>query len=67
MDGEAFHTYVETQLAPTLEKDDVVILDNLNTHKSQRAANALAERGAWFLYPPRADCTSCDSTIGSRF
>lgn len=46
MDGEAFHTYVETQLAPTLEKDDVVILDNLNTHKSQRAANALAERGA---------------------
>ena len=32
MDGEAFATYVETQLAPTLQPGDVVILDNLNVH-----------------------------------
>ena len=31
---------------------DVVILDNLNVHKSPRAAQALAERGAWFLFLP---------------
>lgn len=49
MDGEAFAAYIETQLAPTLEPGDVVILDNLNTHKSQRAADALAARGAWFV------------------
>lgn len=49
MDGEAFAAYIETQLAPTLEPGDVVILDNLNTHKNQRAADALAARGAWFL------------------
>lgn len=53
MDGAAFDTYVETQLAPSLNKGDVVILDNLNTHKSQRAADALAERGAWFLFLPK--------------
>ena len=32
---------------------DVVILDNLNLHKSPRAAKALAERGAWFLFLPK--------------
>lgn len=53
MDGAAFETYIETQLAPVLNKGDVVILDNLNTHKSQRAAEALAERGAWFLFLPK--------------
>lgn len=53
LDGEAFDAYVETQLAPVLNKGDVVILDNLNTHKSRRAADALAARGAWFLFLPK--------------
>jgi hypothetical protein len=34
----AFEAYIETQLAPTLRKGDVVILDNLAVHKSQKAA-----------------------------
>lgn len=53
MDGVAFDTYVRTQLAPTLTRGDVVILDNLNVHRSPRAAEALAERGAWFLFLPK--------------
>lgn len=53
MDGEAFAAWIETQLAPTLQPGDVVILDNLNTHKSQRAADALAAHGAWFLFLPK--------------
>lgn len=53
MNGAAFDTYIETQLAPTLTRGDVVILDNLNVHKSPRAAQALAERGAWFLFLPK--------------
>ena len=53
MDGPAFDTYVRTQLAPTLMPGDVVILDNLNVHKSPRAAKVLAERGAWFLFLPK--------------
>ena len=53
MDRPAFEAYVETQLAPALSRGDVVILDNLNVHKSPRAARALAEVGAWFLFLPK--------------
>ena len=49
MDGTAFDAYVRTQLAPCLRAGDVVFLDNLNVHKSPRAAKALAERGAWLF------------------
>ena len=53
MDGATFDAYICTQLAPTLSKGGVVILDNLNVHKSPRAAKALAEVGAWFLFLPK--------------
>ena len=52
MNRVAFDTYIETQLAPTLEKGDIVILDNLAVHKSARAAQCLKEKGAWFLFLP---------------
>lgn len=52
MNRVTFDTYVETQLAPTLSKGDVVILDNLSSHKSARAAAALRDVGAWFLFLP---------------
>ena len=48
----AFDAYIETQLAPTLAKGDVVILDNLAVHKSAKAAQCLKEKGAWFLFLP---------------
>ena len=52
MNREIFETYVETQLAPTLQPGDVVILDNLSSHKSPKAAAILKQRGAWFLFLP---------------
>ena len=52
MNGEFFDLYVKTQLAPTLQKGDVVILDNLATHKSPKAAAILKDIGAWFLFLP---------------
>lgn len=52
MNRAAFDTYVQTQLAPTLAKGDVVILDNLAVHKSAKAAACLKEKGAWFLFLP---------------
>ena len=52
MNGPAFDTYIETQLVPALDPGTVVILDNLSTHKSPRAAQALNERGCWFLFLP---------------
>jgi transposase len=55
MNRQIFETYVETQLAPTLKRGDMVILDNLSSHKSEKAAAILKERGAWFLFlPPTA-------------
>ena len=53
MNRAAFDIYVETQLAPPLSPGDVVILDNLSVHQSQRAADVLAARGAWFLFLPK--------------
>ena len=35
MNRTTVDTYVETQLAPVLSKGDVIILDNLSSHKSQ--------------------------------
>jgi transposase len=48
----AFEAYIETQLAPTLHKGDVAVLDNLSVHKSEKAAQCLKQRGAWFLFLP---------------
>ena len=38
---DLFNAYVETQLAPTLKPGDVVILDNLSSHKNAHAAEVL--------------------------
>ena len=43
MDRDAFDVYISSQLAPTLAKGDVVILDNLVVHKSPKAAEALRD------------------------
>jgi transposase len=52
MNRAIFEIYVETQLAPTLKPGDVVILDNLASHKSDKAQAILKERGAWLLFLP---------------
>ena len=52
MNRVIFDTYVETQLAPQIGKGDVVILDNLAAHKSEKAESILRGRGAWFLFLP---------------
>ena len=52
MNRVTFDAYVETQLVPTLNKGDVIILDNLSSHKSARAAEVLRNIGAWFLFLP---------------
>ena len=52
MNRAIFEAYVETPLAPTLAKGDVVILDNLAAHKSPKAEAAIKARGAWMLFLP---------------
>ena len=52
MKSATFDAYVETQLAPTLSKGDVITLDNLSSHKSTCAAEMLHNVGTWFLFLP---------------
>ena len=52
MNRAAFDTYIATQLAPALTPGTVVILDNLSTHRSPRAAQSLQRQGCWFLFLP---------------
>jgi transposase len=52
INGELFTLYIEKVLAPTLAKGEVVILDNLGSHKGKPARNVIPARGAHLLFLP---------------
>jgi transposase len=53
MTGQAFLAYVEQVLIPTLQPDDIVVMDNLPAHKIAAVRAAIAGAGAQlFLLPP---------------
>jgi len=52
INGELFTIYAEQVLAPTLAKGDIVVLDNLGSHKGKAARNAIRARGAHFIFLP---------------
>lgn len=52
VDGAAFAAYAERVLAPSLRPGQIVILDNLSAHKSERARQAVAAAGARLLFLP---------------
>ncbi len=53
IDGASFRAYVEQVLLPTLRPGDIVILDNLGSHKSQAIRAAIRQAGAkLFFLPP---------------
>jgi putative transposase len=52
INGEAFKTYVEKVLAPTLKPGDLVIMDNLGSHKGAAIRQAIrAARAKLFFLP----------------
>ena len=52
MNGEWFRVYVEQILVPTLKPHDLVIMDNLSSHKGQAIRSAIRRAGAkLFLLP----------------
>jgi transposase len=52
MDALAFQTYVEQILVPTLRAGDVVLMDNLSSHKVAGIAAMIEEVGARVEYLP---------------
>ena len=52
MNGERFRVYVEKVLVPTLRPDDLVLMDNLGSHKGRAVRRAIRQAGAkLFLLP----------------
>jgi len=52
INGTSFTAWVEQQLCPTLAPGDIVILDNLSSHKNAAARAAIRARGARLLFLP---------------
>jgi transposase len=52
INGRAFRAYVEQMLAPTLGAGDIVIMDNLGSHKVEGVREAIEAHGAQLLYLP---------------
>jgi transposase len=52
INGELFTIYVEQVLTPTLAKGDIVILDNLGSHKGKAARDAIRAKGAHLIFLP---------------
>jgi len=50
MDTVAFEAYVESELAKTLRRGDIVLLDNLSAHKSEKARRMIEARGARLVF-----------------
>jgi transposase len=52
MNGEIFRAYIEQFLAPTLAHGDIVVMDNLRSHKVAGVREAIEARGASLIYLP---------------
>ena len=52
VDGPAFLAYTEDFLAPTLDRGDIVFMDNVRTHKVDGVVEALKAVGARVRYLP---------------
>lgn len=52
MNGPAFLAYTEQFLVPTLRPGDIVVLDNLSSHKVSGVREAIEQVGARVLYLP---------------
>jgi transposase len=52
VNGDVFEAFVEQVLAPTLTPGDVVVLDNLSSHKGRRARELVEAAGATLLFLP---------------
>jgi hypothetical protein len=65
INGERFHAYVEQVLVPTLKPGDVVILDNLGSHKGKAVRKAIRNVGARLVFLPKYSPTSIRSSRSS--
>ena len=53
INGDAFLAYVQTFLVPTLKAGDVVIMDNLGSHRGKAVRRVIRAAGAHLLFLPK--------------
>jgi putative transposase len=53
INGERFLTYVEKVLVPTLNPGDIVIIDNLGSHRGKAVRRAIRAAGAKLFFLPK--------------
>jgi transposase len=53
IDGQSFLQYVEEILVPTLTPGDIVIIDNLGSHKGRAVRQAIRAAGAKLFFLPK--------------
>jgi transposase len=51
-DAAAFEAYIELVLAPSLERGQIVVMDNLSSHQGERVRQAIEARGCQLLFLP---------------
>lgn len=65
INGGCFSAYIDQILVPTLKPGDIVIMDNLGSHKSKAVRDAIKAVGArlWFLPPYSPDLNPIEQTF----
>jgi len=51
-DREVFESYLQEVLAPSLRRDQIVVMDNLSAHKGERVRELVESMGCKLLYLP---------------
>jgi len=65
INGQCLRAYVEQQLVPVLKPGDIVIMDNLGSHKAATVRQAIQAAGArlWYLPPYSPDLNPIEQTF----
>ena len=53
INGEKFRLYLEKVLVPTLRPGDIVVMDNLGSHKGRAVRHAIRSAGAKLFFLPK--------------
>ena len=65
INGECFRAYVEQILLPSLKPGDIVVMDNLGSHKAAALRRLIKAAGArlWYLPPYAPDLNPIEQTF----
>ena len=53
INGQSFLAYVQDALVPTLQADDIVVMDNLGSHRGKAVRRAIRKAGAKLIFLPK--------------